>query len=290
MDVDGPARREGEESPDDGEEAPVTLTAAEPPTSGAEQPPSSEPPSSGAASPEDGGGAEVEEEMHRRPRERRAPARERDESNLYVGYIPTGMSGEDVTALFESSLGVKGAVQETSLIFDRVTREPKGYGFVKLWDHRLAAEAVRRLHGFSIDGKRLAVRVARDPPARASRGGGGGGGSREGAAAVPPGVPSVQGGAPPFGAGPPPPAHAPPMWVNPYQYPPYWGAPEGWYPPHAYHPAYQHSAYPQHVYAEGGGGVMASHHLGSFPEGAAALVAASAQLPAAAVGYRPGPA
>jgi len=277
MEVDEAARREGEESPGDGEETPATLKAAEPP-------------SSGAASPEDGGGAEAAEEMRRRPRERRAPARERDESNLYVGYIPTGMSGEDVTALFESSLGVKGAVQETSLIFDRVTREPKGYGFVKLWDPRLAAEAVRRLHGFSIDGKRLAVRVARDPPARATRGGGGGGGSREGGAVVPPGMPSVQGGAPPFGAGPPPPAHPPPMWVNPYQYPPYWGAPEGWYPPHAYHPAYQHSAYPQHVYAESGGAAMASHHLGSFPEGAAALVAASGQLPAAAVGHRPGPA
>ena len=67
-------------------------------------------------------------------------------------------------------------------------------------------------------------------------------------------------------------------------------APEGWYPPHAYHPAYQHSAYPQHVYAENGGPPVASHHLGGFPEGAAALVAASGQLPAAAVGHRPGPA
>ena len=199
MAVDGAARREGEASPDDGEEAPVTLTAAEPPTSGAEQPPSSEPPSSGAASPEGGGGAEVEEEMHRRPRERRAPARERDESNLYVGYIPTGMSGEDVTALFESSLGVKGAVQETSLIFDRVTREPKGYGFVKLWDHRLAAEAVRRLHGFSIDGKR-------PPGAGIARGGRrwwlprGGGGGASGGALGPGGCTSLWRGAPAAGA------------------------------------------------------------------------------------------
>ena len=289
MDADEAARREGEESPGGGEEAPAAPKAA---PARAGDGGDTQPPSKWAASPEDDGGAEAadesdERDTRRRPRERRAPARERDESNLYVGYIPTGMSGEDVTALFESTLGVKGAVQETSLIFDRVTREPKGYGFVKLWDAGLAAEAVRRLHGFSIDGKRLAVRVARDPPARAARGGGGGGSRQGGAAAVPP----VQGGAPPFaGAPPPPPGHPPPMWVNPYQYPPYWGAPEGWYPPHAYHPAYQHSAYPQHVYAENGGPPVASHHLGGFPEGAAALVAASGQLPAAAVGHRPGPA
>ena len=193
----------------------------------------------------------------RRFRERRVP-RERDESNLYVGYIPTSMSNDDVTTLFETTLGIKGAVQETSLIFDRTTREPKGYGFVKMWDARLAAEAVRRLHGFTIDGKRLAVRVARDPPARplrGSRGGNGvGGGSHEAVAGsrgsgMP--VPGVGVGPPlPFGMGPPSSPHSPPMWVNPYQFAPYWGSPDmGWYSP--YPPAYAHSAGYSHVHAEG---------------------------------------
>ena len=67
------------------------------------------------------------------------------------------------------------------------------------------------------------------------------------------------------------------MWVNPYQYSPYWGAPEGWYP--HYHPAFQHSAY-QHAHVEG-----VPVAANGFPETA---LMGSGQLPAAAVGHRPG--
>lgn len=83
-----------------------------------------------------------------------------DDSNLYVGYLPHSVDEEGLMRLFSPF----GKIDETKLIKDRMTGLSKGYGFVKFSDPATAAQAVVHMHGYRLDGKILAVRVAGKPP------------------------------------------------------------------------------------------------------------------------------
>jgi RNA recognition motif-containing protein len=90
---------------------------------------------------------------------------------LYVGNLPFSATEDEVRELFEAH----GRVHSCSLINDRETGQPRGFGFVEM-DEDGADTAVQALNGYSLGGRNLKVNEARPREPRA--GGGGGGGPR----------------------------------------------------------------------------------------------------------------
>src|SRR3954471_16157546 len=88
-------------------------------------------------------------------------------SKIYVGNLPFSADEAQVRALFEPH----GAVESVSLINDRETGRPRGFGFVEM-SREDAAKAIQALNGKDMGGRPLKVNEAQDKP----RGGGGGGG------------------------------------------------------------------------------------------------------------------
>ncbi len=92
-------------------------------------------------------------------------------TKLYVGNLPFTATDESVRALFSKH----GTVEKVSLINDRDTGRPRGFGFVEM-SNADAARAMQALNGTDFEGRSLRVNEAQER----SGGGGGnrGGGSR----------------------------------------------------------------------------------------------------------------
>ena len=73
-------------------------------------------------------------------------------------------------ALFEQH----GTVESVSLINDRETGRPRGFGFVEM-SSADAARAIQNLNGKDMGGRPLKVNEAQDKPKGGGRSGGGGG-------------------------------------------------------------------------------------------------------------------
>jgi cold-inducible RNA-binding protein len=86
-------------------------------------------------------------------------------SKIYVGNLPFSATEESVRALFAQH----GTVESVSLINDRETGRPRGFGFVEM-PRSDAARAIQNLNGQDMGGRALKVNEAQDKP----RGGGGG--------------------------------------------------------------------------------------------------------------------
>lgn len=104
------------------------------------------------------------------------------ESKLYVGNLSYNVTEEDLRTLFSQA----GEIKEVSLIMDRETRRPKGFGFVEMASQVDAEKAIQMFNEYEMDGRKLTVNIARPREERGSgggsrggsRGGYGGGGSR----------------------------------------------------------------------------------------------------------------
>ncbi len=92
---------------------------------------------------------------------------------LYVGNLSFQTSEAQLRELFEPF----GSVSSASLVMDRDTGRPRGFGFVEMDNDEEARAAMNDLNGKSVDGRDLTVNEAR---ARESRPGGGGGGGFRG--------------------------------------------------------------------------------------------------------------
>jgi RNA recognition motif-containing protein len=90
-------------------------------------------------------------------------------TKLYVGNLPFSANEDTVRALFAEY----GAVQGVSLIMDRETGRPRGFGFVEMSGGD-AAKAMSALNGKDFGGRPLKVNEAQDRP----RSGGGYGNRR----------------------------------------------------------------------------------------------------------------
>ncbi|MBX3361079.1 MAG: RNA-binding protein [Phycisphaeraceae bacterium] len=88
---------------------------------------------------------------------------------LYVGNLSFNTSEQRLREIFEAH----GEVLSASLVMDRETGRPRGFGFVEMKDDGEARNAIEALNGQNIDGRDLTVNEARP---REDRGGGGGGG------------------------------------------------------------------------------------------------------------------
>jgi RNA recognition motif-containing protein len=105
-----------------------------------------------------------------------------ENSKLYVGNLPFASTAQDIEALF----GQVGTVSVVEIIFDKFTGRSRGFGFVTMSSAEEAQKAVEKFHGHQMEGRPLAVNIARPREERPAgggggfRGGGGGGGFRGG--------------------------------------------------------------------------------------------------------------
>lgn len=100
-----------------------------------------------------------------------------ENSKLYVGNLPFASTAQDLEALF----GEVGTVSVVEIIFDKFTGRSRGFAFVTMGSGEEAQKAVEKFHGHQMEGRALAVNIARPREERPSGGGfGGGGGGRGG--------------------------------------------------------------------------------------------------------------
>ncbi len=93
--------------------------------------------------------------------------------NIYVGNLSREVAEEDLRQAF----GAFGEVASASVIKDKFSGEPRGFGFVEMPAKAEAQAAIEGLNGKDLKGQTLNVNEAR-PRTEGRRGGGGGGGGR----------------------------------------------------------------------------------------------------------------
>jgi RNA recognition motif-containing protein len=89
---------------------------------------------------------------------------------LYVGNLPYSVTEAQLSELFAEF----GKVSSIALITDRMTGQPKGFGFVEMESDAEAAKAISGLSGKEVDGRAIVVNEARpkeDRPSGGFRGG-----------------------------------------------------------------------------------------------------------------------
>jgi cold-inducible RNA-binding protein len=92
--------------------------------------------------------------------------------NIFVGNLSFTASEDAVRSMFEAY----GTVDRVSIVTDRDTGQPKGFGFVEMTNDAEAERAISALNGTELNGRALTVNEARPKTERS--GGGGGGGRR----------------------------------------------------------------------------------------------------------------
>jgi len=92
---------------------------------------------------------------------------------IFVGNIPYDASEDDLKEIF----GRAGPVASLRLVFDKDTRQPKGYGFCDFTNPDDAVRAIKELSDAEVCGRRLRLDLA-DNALRAGKGGGKGGGGK----------------------------------------------------------------------------------------------------------------
>ncbi len=91
---------------------------------------------------------------------------------IYVGNFAYEVTDQDLRQAFEAH----GKVAEVTLIRDRDTDRPKGFGFVEMPTASEAQAAITALNGKELRGRAITVNEAKPRPAGGGFGGGGGGG------------------------------------------------------------------------------------------------------------------
>lgn len=95
---------------------------------------------------------------------------------MYVGNLSFNTTEDELRELFSQH----GEVTSVSLVNDRETGRPRGFGFVEMADNAQAQAAIAALNGTSFGGRDLTVNEARPKVGGGGGGGGGFGGGRGG--------------------------------------------------------------------------------------------------------------
>jgi len=93
---------------------------------------------------------------------------------LFVGNLSYTATEEQVRTLFSEV----GTVASVSLVTDRETGQPRGFGFVEMDTDAAAEEAIAKLNGREVNRRSITVSEAR-PPQKQGGGGRDRGGDRE---------------------------------------------------------------------------------------------------------------
>ena len=94
-------------------------------------------------------------------------------TNIFVGNLSFGATEQSIRELFETH----GTVDRVSIVTDRDSGQPRGFGFVEMANNAEAQAAIAALNGMELGGRALNVNEARP---KGERSGGGGGGNRSG--------------------------------------------------------------------------------------------------------------
>jgi RNA recognition motif-containing protein len=90
--------------------------------------------------------------------------------NIYVGNLSSDVSGENLRQAFKPSSRVSSA----TIIKDKYSGQPRGFGFVEMPDRAEAQAAIENLNGKELLGQQMNVNEARPRTNRGSFGGQGG--------------------------------------------------------------------------------------------------------------------
>ncbi len=96
-------------------------------------------------------------------------------NKLFVGNLSFETTENDLQDAFAAF----GTVTEASLMMDRMTSRPRGFGFVTMSTPEEAQKAIDGLNGKELGGRALTVNIARPREERPAGGAGGGGRRRE---------------------------------------------------------------------------------------------------------------
>ncbi len=76
---------------------------------------------------------------------------------LFVGSLPWAINDQQLNDLFSPF----GAVMSAKVLQDRETGRSRGFGFVEMEDDAAADEAISKLNGSDMDGRKIVVNEAR---------------------------------------------------------------------------------------------------------------------------------
>jgi RNA recognition motif-containing protein len=93
--------------------------------------------------------------------------------NIYVGNLDFNVSEDEVRQAFTAY----GQVDNVTIVKDRDTGQPRGFGFVEMANDEEAEKAINGMNGAQLGSRAINVNEARP---KVSRGGGGGGGFSRG--------------------------------------------------------------------------------------------------------------
>src|SRR5262245_48397662 len=93
-------------------------------------------------------------------------------TKLYVGNLSYNTGDEELRRTFAEF----GTLVSATVVTDRMTGQPRGFGFVEYERAEDAQKAIDAVNGQQVDGRSLNVNIAREREARPRFGGGGGGG------------------------------------------------------------------------------------------------------------------
>ena len=94
--------------------------------------------------------------------------------NIYVGILSFDVIEEYLQAAFEAY----GQVSSATIVKDKYSGQPRGFGFVEMPDPNEARTAIANLNGKELMGRQMNVNEARPRPNRGGSGGHGGRGGR----------------------------------------------------------------------------------------------------------------
>lgn len=95
---------------------------------------------------------------------------------LYVGNMSFDTTETQLRDLFAQH----GEVRDATIVMDRDTGRPRGFGFIEFTDSQAGKKAIEALNGQEFGGRSLTVNEAKPRESRSGSGGygGGGGGGR----------------------------------------------------------------------------------------------------------------
>ncbi len=88
--------------------------------------------------------------------------------NIFVGNLSHALSEDELRDAFTEF----GTVERATIIKDRETGQPRGFGFVEMASKEEGEAAIAGLNGRELNGRPLTVNLARPRPDRGSGGGG----------------------------------------------------------------------------------------------------------------------
>lgn len=84
---------------------------------------------------------------------------------LFVGSLDWGVTEEDLQQLFAPF----GAIEEAVIVKDKFSGKSRGFGFVSFANGEEADQAVEKLNGSDLKGRKIVVNEARPPKPRQER-------------------------------------------------------------------------------------------------------------------------